>query len=54
MILFTSGWFDWMNNFPLWLQFVIGLPIGLAFMAIICLSIIGMQEITKWIKKNLR
>ena len=51
--MFTTGWFDWIEYYPLWLQLVIGTAIGLACMFVIVFSFIGIGKIHEWFKKKI-
>ena len=51
--MIIERWFDWIDKYPLWLQFVIAIPIGMVFMAIICGSIEGIKRINEWWAKNI-
>ena len=45
------GWFDWVNNLPLWLQLVIGVPFGLVCISVVYFSIQGMCMITERLRQ---
>ena len=51
--MFTTGWFDWIDYFPVWLQLVIGTAIGLVCMFGIVFSFIGIGKIHEWFKKKI-
>ena len=50
-VIITEGWFNWIEAFPIWLQLIIGLLVGMLCIAIICFSIMGIQKITNWLIK---
>ncbi len=47
--MFTEGWFDWIEVFPIWLQFVIAVPIGMILTAVIMLCIWGINKEIDWL-----
>lgn len=40
---------DWIDNYPIWLQLILGTSLGMIFMAIIVLCIEGIKLEIKWI-----
>ena len=43
MEIFTSGWFNWIDSLPTWLQIIVGIGIYLICMSVIILSINGIK-----------
>lgn len=54
MGIFTSGWFDWLDNFPIVLQLQFAFFIAVICITAITFSLLGIKRITKWWITNIK
>lgn len=46
--MITEGLFNFLDTYPLWLQYIIALPIGVSLVGIITACLMGIKELFDW------
>lgn len=54
MLEVTSSWFSWIDRLPVWAQFAVSIPLGLAFMAFIALCFFGIKWEWRVLMRNIK